>query len=681
MRLKTILIAVLVLLVVVVGGVVVLVMSIDFNQYKGLIAEQVKQATGRELAIGGDFKLALSLTPTVAVDNVSFANAPGGTRPQMVTLKRLEVQMQLLPLLSRQIKVNRLVLDGADILLETDAKGRGNWVFTTGETSSATSATTTSGGSMALPQVDLVQIRDSIVTYHDGVAGTTRSFRIDKLNSQAEGGRLKLDLAAVIGKAPITAQGSVGSPDLLAGGAPYPFDLAVTSGDTSATVKGAIGDVTKMQGIAVDISAKGKALSDLSELTGAALPPLGPYSFAGKATDVPGGYKISGFTLTMGESSLGGDLALALGKKPKITANLTADKIDAKDFGVKPAGTGNAGSGGSASSGDGRIFPATPIPFAALIAVDADVNFTAKQLIKAPVTLTGVKLTLALAAGKLQVKPFSAGIGGGTLVVNLTADGSKSPAPIALDLNETDVEAGNLLQVLAGTAILTGGKANLKINVTGAGNSVRAIMAGLNGKFDYNMGAGNINNSYAKLLLADLFKLLSFGSSGDSSNLKCVVGNFDISRGLATSRQLAVETSGATIIGKGTINLATEGLDIHLTPYASAANLAQLAIPVIVGGTMANPHVVPDAAAMATGAVGTVVGAPLTALSTIGNVAGIGGGSSGGTTTGAGCGSSAAPAQGQAKPAQQPSAPAGGAIDTLGGGAKGATDTLKSLLP
>src|SRR5262245_52767954 len=45
------------------------VMSVDLN--KGLIAEM---ARGRDLAIAGDFKPALSLTPAVVVDNVSLAN-------------------------------------------------------------------------------------------------------------------------------------------------------------------------------------------------------------------------------------------------------------------------------------------------------------------------------------------------------------------------------------------------------------------------------------------------------------------------------------------------------------------------------------------------------------------------------------------------------------------------------
>ena len=99
MRLRTILIALLVLVVVVLGGAAIFVMSLDFNQYKGLIARQVEQATGRSLTIKGNIALALSLTPTLVADDLSLANAEGGSRPEMVTVKRLEVQLQLLPLL------------------------------------------------------------------------------------------------------------------------------------------------------------------------------------------------------------------------------------------------------------------------------------------------------------------------------------------------------------------------------------------------------------------------------------------------------------------------------------------------------------------------------------------------------------------------------------------------------
>src|SRR5271154_387882 len=152
MRLRTIVIGVVVLFVALIATGVAILMAIDFNQYKGQIADAGKAATGRELTIAGNFKLGLSLTPSVSVDDVSFANAPGGSRPNMLTLKHLAVQMELLPLLSRQIKVDSLVLNSADILLETDAKGQGNWVFGTPTAGGATSATATSAGTTPLPQ-------------------------------------------------------------------------------------------------------------------------------------------------------------------------------------------------------------------------------------------------------------------------------------------------------------------------------------------------------------------------------------------------------------------------------------------------------------------------------------------------------------------------------------------------
>lgn len=126
MRLKHVLVGLAGLAVVVVGGAIIAITSIDFNQYRSTIADQVKQATGRDLKIAGDLKVGISLAPAVAVDDVSFSNAAWGSRPEMATVKRFEAEMELLPLIFGDIRVKRLVLKGADILLETDAKRQGN---------------------------------------------------------------------------------------------------------------------------------------------------------------------------------------------------------------------------------------------------------------------------------------------------------------------------------------------------------------------------------------------------------------------------------------------------------------------------------------------------------------------------------------------------------------------------
>src|SRR5260221_14212115 len=109
------------------AAAIIYVMSIDFDGYRPLLAAQVKAATGHDIAIGGHLDLKLSLTPTLAVNDVRVANTPGFSRPDMATIARLEAQIALLPLLSRRLQIERFMLTGADIALETDAQGRGNW--------------------------------------------------------------------------------------------------------------------------------------------------------------------------------------------------------------------------------------------------------------------------------------------------------------------------------------------------------------------------------------------------------------------------------------------------------------------------------------------------------------------------------------------------------------------------
>ena len=96
-------------------GFVAFVLTFDIGKYKGAIEAQAKAATGREVAIGS-IRMGLSLTPTIVLTDVSVANAPGGSRPQMIIMKSVSAQVELLPLLSNQVNVNKITMDGPDIL-------------------------------------------------------------------------------------------------------------------------------------------------------------------------------------------------------------------------------------------------------------------------------------------------------------------------------------------------------------------------------------------------------------------------------------------------------------------------------------------------------------------------------------------------------------------------------------
>ncbi len=706
MRFKYVLIGLVVLVVAVVVAGIAILKSQDFNQYKGLIAEKVKEATGRDLTLAGDVDLVISWNPALAVNDVTFSNASWGSRPELIKMKRLEAEVRLIPLLSGNVEVNRIVLKGADILLETNDKGQGNWVFTPAAPSTTTTTTTTgttgsSAGPATLPVVHNIRIEDSQVLWTDGVTKQTKTIVIKSFTAEADSASSPIEIAldGSYNGNPITAKGTIGAVGALLANQAFPIDVTVEAGGAKIALKGAAAKPMTAEGIAVALAVEGKSLADLNAISGATLPPLGPYSVAGNLSNPSGVYKVEQLQLKMGTSSMTGDASVAMGgKKPSITANLAAAMIDLKDFGVKPAAGGGAGSGATTSSGaanDGRVFPADPLPFDGLGAVDANIHLTAQKFIKDPVTLENLALDMVLQDSKLTLKNFQSGLGGGNFVISAVIDGAKTPAPVAVKINAKQVEVGTLLQTLSISDVLTGGKADLDLDVAGAGNSVREIMAGLNGNTNFAMGEGHINNRFAQILLSDLFKLIASGGSGDSTNLNCFVSKFDIKKGLATSTGLVLDTNGASIVGNGDINLANEKLKLHLDPRAKQTNLANLAIPVNIGGTMANPSVTPDAAALAQGIAGAAVGVASGGGDILGALAGVtgtgGSGGSSGTTTTAGSGGgnpcvvalnggTGTSTTGSTAPAA-PTTPGQKVLDDAGKTLEDTGNALKSLLP
>src|SRR5699024_7815713 len=100
-----------------------------FDELREIARNEVHKITGSDLRIEGPIDIAFSLTPAITLQDIRFANMPGGSAEEMAQIERLEVQVALLPLLRQQIEVHRFLLQDAEILLETDAQGRANWIF------------------------------------------------------------------------------------------------------------------------------------------------------------------------------------------------------------------------------------------------------------------------------------------------------------------------------------------------------------------------------------------------------------------------------------------------------------------------------------------------------------------------------------------------------------------------
>jgi AsmA protein len=117
----------LVLVVIVVGGIFAITNLVNPNDYKPQISEAVKKNTGRDLRMDGDLKLTFFPWLSVETGALSLSNAPGFEDGPMVDIGNAHISMKIMPLLSRQVEIDTVLLESPRVRLTTQADGRTNW--------------------------------------------------------------------------------------------------------------------------------------------------------------------------------------------------------------------------------------------------------------------------------------------------------------------------------------------------------------------------------------------------------------------------------------------------------------------------------------------------------------------------------------------------------------------------
>lgn len=97
----------------------------DFIRQQAIAA--VKQQTGRDLTIRGPASLTFYPAIGISLADVSLSAPAGMSAPATVEMKRLDVAVKLVPLLSRRVEVKQLVLTHPRIDLRIDKAGRTSW--------------------------------------------------------------------------------------------------------------------------------------------------------------------------------------------------------------------------------------------------------------------------------------------------------------------------------------------------------------------------------------------------------------------------------------------------------------------------------------------------------------------------------------------------------------------------
>ncbi len=529
---------------------------------KEMVEKQISEATGREFKIEGELKPVFSLTPSVKAEKVSMANAAWGSKSKLASIGSFEVKVQLLPLLSKKIVIDKVIIDGADISLE---KKGGKWNFDFEKVAAKNE------GEKDKPVADKKPMSFdisglSITNSHLVVNQDGKPMVVDVkvLKFAPHESKMGLDFEGVVDKKPLKVSANLPPiADLMGAKKVDVANLVIVSEDLKisanvsadmGTKKAEIKNIDVLKGD-LKVSAKGNADIDAKKIN------------------------LSSVSIVKGDIKLNGALSVdAGGKKPYLRGNLSADSI------IMPVkqGSGSGGESGGKSAG-GAMFSDEPLPFDAFDAANADVALKIGKLKSGDLVVENINTNVKLNNGVLALAPLNAGFANGQIASNITL--SKAATHIALKASNIELEK------LVGD--LKNGKTDADINLSGSGNSLAKIAGSLSGTSKITVGKATYSGEILKGRAAQFSNLLYGNSGGHTLEINCVLADIIWAGGTGSLQQAGVDTKYANVGGTGRIRLANESLNLVLTPVSKLAALNNLAVPIGVGGTFNSPQVSP----------------------------------------------------------------------------------------
>ena len=402
---------------------------------------------------------------------------------------------------------------------------------------------------------------------------------------------------------------------------PFPIDLTMTLGTARASLAGRIADPRRMAGAALDVGLRVEDSTVFAIPAGRSIPALGPIDArAHVATGddgTAGPMRLTALRVAAPAANFGGDLELLAAPRPTLRGRLEGAllDIDALRAAFAPSGGTQALPAAPPSpvreAGPRRVIPATPIPFDALLGIDADLRFALTELRADGVVYRDLTGTLGLEDGRARMDPFAVTLPGGRIALALRADATADPPTLRI-IARHDGAGLDLAPMFAAYRLprYASGLLELDLDLAGQGGDWRSFAGGASGHVGLAMPGGRIERGLIAAIPDQLrVLLLPPGAAENGVVLRCFALRAPVQRGLLRSDVFLTETAIGRIGGGGMVNLREEALALRLLPDLRVGPV-QLRAPVNVGGSLAAPRFASaDAAGAAVAAgIGALLG-------------------------------------------------------------------------
>lgn len=322
------------LILLAVFSIVAYLQFVDLNRYKPQITQRLSQYLGRSVAIEGNLDIKL-IPLSLSLTNAKIANASWGTRPDMLEVHQLDLQMGMLALLSGELLIYKFVLNDVQAVVEHNARGENNWSMR--EPKQPENKVSKETTSLPLDFVSDVEIDiNNIKLQYSQLPSLPRhEFMLNKasIKGLSDLKVLQIDVSGQIDSHVYEVHGQTGSlTKLLSTDKDFPLNMKINALNTDWEVKGIIKNALRLEKIRLNVQASTKDLTTWKEWLGVSLN-QGPISVNADLEGDLTKLSVSDMAIQIANTAASGDVTLDMSaEKPNIDAKLNIKDVLIKEF-------------------------------------------------------------------------------------------------------------------------------------------------------------------------------------------------------------------------------------------------------------------------------------------------------------------------------------------------------------
>jgi uncharacterized protein involved in outer membrane biogenesis len=576
----------------------------DWNRLREPLEQELSARTGRVVRIAGELAVELlAFRPTLRLTEVSVSNPDWAQSPTLLAAEAVRLELSVPALLRRRLVVHRLDLVGPRLSLEQQG-GLRTWARGP-------------KGEGPPPAIRRLTVINGIVWYRDPATRTEVEVEIRTVPDET-------DLASVTARGTFRGQRvrlqGQGPLLLLLHGEdePYPFSAKGTLGTTAVEATGSVTGLASPKALDLRLRAAGQDLRELKPALNIDLPPTPPYRLAGRLVKMRDEWRFEEFEGRIGDSTVAGTLAYQLGEeRPHLQLDIVADVLDFDDLGpligAPPRTVGETASPEQRREAQRlkespKVLPAKRFDAGAWRRMDADVSLVGKKVLHPPaLPISTLKATLRIRDGVLRLEPLELGAAGGRVVGEIELDGRAEPLRGTADVRFEALRLSELVPTVE--ALKTAkGLAHGRAKLASVGGSVAQLLGHADGRMSLAVHGGTVSNLALELLGLDAGEALLLFATGDREvRLHCAMADFQVKEGVATTNALVMDTADTLVLGRGSIDVAHETVNLTLFPRPKDASILAARSPILVRGSLRNPIIRPDSTALAARGIGAML--------------------------------------------------------------------------